>query len=920
MTKKVIWKFTLTAALVLLAVYAISPLEDQDFEQYMLSQVTAELDSEDPASVQGYQTFAEVIEESKLRMDEEQAKVIDGRQSDRRYSSLYVALKSLGEEEALDYAAYFLPPEGVWKTIVSNLAPNIVKPGITTRETNRDKRNVFVLQRLLSHSKASVKRGLDLKGGVAFTLELDDSAGDDLSAGGGGVSQLDKVIEIMNGRLNSFGLAETVVRKKGERAVEIQIPDLSTKENPQIIEELQRPALLEFKKVLGSYDPAVGTHSPTPQSLYDENGKIREIKDSRVLYVAMSRDNPRDASSEPTLYFVKKYEEATGSIIETAYPSRTDSGGWEVAFDFTDEGRKEFARITGDIAGDNNPSKIGMLAVVLDGKLESSPTVKQRIDSKSARIEGNFSYAEAKALADILNNPLEIPLKIGEMYEVAGTLADDALSSSKKACLLGAGLVVVFMFVYYFVGGLLAVLSVGVNVLLVIAVMAYMDATFTLPGIAAIVLTVGMAVDANILIFERIREELRSGKTPSSALAGGFEKAFSTIIDANVTTLITAFILIGFGTGPVKGFGITLSIGIVASMFCALVVSRFLMDFLVNILGSKVMISIKQIEKGAPRPEIDFHKHYKLAFLSSWILVAAGITSIYQQRENILGIDFTGGEELIVSFDAKSRLTPNQVEQVANAGDHGEVQSFYRQEIGNEANEKLVLQTVEGKGRSFFQALSQAHSSANLKEDGFNVIGGSVSNEIQANAIKSVIFALLGILLYVALRFELGYAVGAVVATVHDVLMTVGLFVILGTTGLCSGQFSAPMLAAILMIVGYSINDTIVVFDRIREELTMNPVTNLRKIIIIAINRVLSRSILTSLTTLMAATSLWINGAGVVNDFAFVFVLGILTGTFSSIFIASPIFYLWHRGDRKHVEEGELLPKYEWDSSSKASR
>ena len=178
----------------------------------------------------------------------------------------------------------------------------------------------------------------------------------------------------------------------------------------------------------------------------------------------------------------------------------------------------------------------------------------------------------------------------------------------------------------------------------------------------------------------------------------------------------------------------------------------------------------------------------------------------------------------------------------------------------------------------------------------------------------------MGILLYVALRFELGYAVGAVVATIHDVLMTVGLFVMLGATGLCSGQFTAPMLAAILMIVGYSINDTIVVFDRIREELLMNPVINLRKIIRIAINRVLSRSVLTSVTTLMAATSLWIFGAGVIKDFAFVFVIGIVTGTFSSIFIASPIFFWWHRGDRKHVEEGELLPKYEWDSSSKASR
>jgi SecD/SecF fusion protein len=206
-----------------------------------------------------------------------------------------------------------------------------------------------------------------------------------------------------------------------------------------------------------------------------------------------------------------------------------------------------------------------------------------------------------------------------------------------------------------------------------------------------------------------------------------------------------------------------------------------------------------------------------------------------------------------------------------------------------------------------------------LEEEGITDISGSVSKQIKSDAILSVLVALLGILLYVAVRFEMGYAVGAVIATIHDVLMTVGLFVLLGNLSggtICSGQFTAPMLASILMIVGYSINDTIVVFDRIREELEMNPVTNLRKVITIAINRVLSRSILTSITTLLAAVSLWIFGAGVINDFAFVFVIGILTGTFSSIFIASPIFFLWHRGDRKHVEEGEFLPKYDWQTSS----
>ena len=468
-------------------------------------------------------------------------------------------------------------------------------------------------------------------------------------------------------------------------------------------------------------------------------------------------------------------------------------------------------------------------------------------------------------------------------------------------------------------GGFVAVFSVGTNVLLVVAVLAgIFEATFTLPGMAALVLTIGMAVDANILIFARIKEELRSGKSSENALEGGYAKAFSTIIDANLTTLITASILIWLGTGPVKGFGITLAIGIVTSVFCALFISRTLLRLLLQV-GVKNLISLQAIEKSKETNDYDFLKYRNPALMISWLIVGIGIFSVYQNRENILGIDFRGGEELIVSFDSK--IDPSDIDQVISQNKEvGEVQHVYRSEVGTgDGASRLVLQTEPDKSGQALSLLQQAFPQNGLSEEGVTDISGSVSNQIKYDAILSVFVALLGILLYVAIRFEMGYAIGAVVATIHDVLMTVGLFVLLGIASggtICSGQFTAPMLASILMIVGYSINDTIVVFDRIREELEMNPVTNLRKIITIAINRVLSRSILTSITTLLAAVSLWVFGAGVINDFAFVFVIGILTGTFSSIFIASPIFYLWHKGDRKHVEDGEILPKYDWQTSS----
>jgi len=890
MNKTQVWKLLFVVLIIFISLGLISPFEDRELGEYAQSQVTSEANSSNHL---GYETFDEVIETLRRQLPEDQA--IDFR-----------ALRDFGTSNQLDYSAYFKAPQGVLETVASRLVPVLVKPGIrASHMKDREKRNELVLRSLLRGSQAAIKRSLDLRGGIAFTMEVTDLNESDSSLEGG-ASPMDKVVEIMSERLNAFGVAETLVRKKGDNAIEIQIPDRTTKQDPGMVEDLQKPAKLEFRIV------NVDSNAPPAQTGEEWTD------DEGIPYVAMLRS---DAEANERPIWVRRLWSADGEIIEKAYPRQDQMGGWEVGLDFTSEGAQIFADLTGQVAEMSDPvtGQPGRMAIVLDSQLESAPSVRQKIDGGSAVIEGNFNQREAKMLSDILNNPLKVSLEIGEKYEVSPTLASGALSSSLQACILGAVLVIAFMVVYYKAGGLVAVLSVGTNVLLVIACLAgIFQATFTLPGMAALVLTIGMAVDANILIFERIREELKAGKSSENALLGGYEKAFSTIIDANFTTLITASILIWLGTGPVKGFGITLAIGIVTSVFCALFISRLLLTVLVS-SGVKNLISLSSIAKSDPRAEIDFHKYRKLAFLISWVVVAVGIASIYSNKDRILGIDFRGGEESIISFS--EMIDAGELESTfASAPEVGEVQHVYRSEVGSgDEASRLVLQTEVGKGREALSLLQAKFPSANLVEEGMSNIGASVSNQITSDAIKSVLVALIGILLYVAIRFEMGYAIGAVVATVHDVLMTIGLFVLLGTLSggtLCSGQFTAPMIASILMIVGYSINDTIVVFDRIREELELNPVTNLRKIILIAINRVLSRSIITSFTTLLAAISLWIFGAGIINDFAFVFVIGIVTGTFSSIFIASPIFYFWHKGDRKHVEEGEILPKYEWQTST----
>ena len=896
MTKSSIWKILFILFIVLISFSLITPFEDNELGEYALSQANSKADAtEHPQHVE----FSEVI--AGVRFDLSEGQAVD-----------FKALRDYGQKHGLDYAAYFQPPKGVFGTVTSRLFPFWIKPGIRAgHEKDRDRRNDLVLRTLLKNSQAAIKKGLDLRGGIAFTMEANDlnesTDTGDSSAG----SAMDKVVEIMSERMNAFGVAETVVRKKGDRSIEIQIPDKTSKQNPEIIEELQKPAKLEFRIVyVGSEAPL----SPTEGDMWTD--------DEDIPYVAMLRS---DAEPNESPIWIRRLWSADGEIIEEAYPRPDESGGYEVGLDFTSEGGKIFGDLTGDIAQMAEPDtgSLGRLAVILDGQLESAPTVRERIDGGSAVITGNFSYREAKMLSDILNNPLKVSLEIGEQYEVSPTLAAGAYETSKSACVLGAILVISFMVLWYKAGGLVAVFSVSTNILLVIALLAgIFQATFTLPGMAALVLTIGMAVDANILIFERIREELRAGKSPENALEGGYAKAFSTIIDANLTTLITASILIWLGTGPVKGFGITLAIGIVTSVFCALFISRTLLSLLLQ-MGLSNLISLQAIGKKKPSMEIDFLNFWKPAILVSWAIVAVGIFSVVSNKDKILGIDFRGGEELVASYD--KTIDTSELDQTfeSNPG-IGEVQHVYRSEIGKgEEGSRLVLQTERGKSREALGLLQECFPAAGLVEEGKTDISGSVSEQIKFDALLSVFVALFGILLYVAVRFEMGYAIGAVVATIHDILMTVGVFVLLGTLSagtICSGQFTAPMLASILMIVGYSINDTIVVFDRIREELEMNPVTKLSKVIIIAVNRVLSRSILTSITTLLAAVSLWVFGAGVINDFAFVFVIGILTGTFSSIFIASPVFYFWHRGDRKHVEEGEILPKYDWQTSTSKAK
>ena len=417
-----------------------------------------------------------------------------------------------------------------------------------------------------------------------------------------------------------------------------------------------------------------------------------------------------------------------------------------------------------------------------------------------------------------------------------------------------------------------------------------------------------MCIRDSILIFERMREEIAAGKSLANANQSGYRKALMTIIDAHIVQLIICAIMIWLGTGPIRGFGVTLAIGVLSTMFSVLITVHLVLELLID-SGTLKKITMRRLIKPI---HVDFIRYGLRSFVGSWMVVLLGIGVIFYQGHRIFGIDFSGGDQVTLSY--KERLDVADIRRVAERAKIDDINVTYESALGG-GSEQLKIETPEGRSGVLLDALKAADPQSGLVEIGENHLGASIGREIMLNALKAIIVSMLVILLYIAFRFEFGFGIGAMVSTAHDILMTIGIFVLTGH------KFSAPMVAAILCIAGYSINETVVVFDRIREELKLNPTGSLREIINSAINKVFARTIMTSSTTFLAALSLYLFGSGVLRDISFTFLVGIVTSTFSAIFIAAQVFYWWHKGDRKHVEaHADVAPKYEWTGSSKASQ
>jgi SecD/SecF fusion protein len=720
--------------------------------------------------------------------------------------------------------------------------------------------------------------GLDIQGGTSFLIRL---MGGDKEVNKG---MLDQAVEVIRKRVDYFGGGEPVITPVGTDRILVQIPGLDTAKIQEARDQLSRVAKLEFRLVY-----------PDSGERLAKIDKGQEVipPDYRIEVYKPHAEEGQTPREERLL--VKKKADLGGNRVSESH-AYYGNEGWTVQLKFDGEGAKQFGKITEEYKGHR-------FAIVLDGVLQSAPVIRDAIYGGDAVITGKFSEKEARGLSSVLENPLQVPVSIEEERSVSPTLGMDSIRASVNAGLMGLAITLICVIAYYRLAGLIAGLSLIINLILLMGALTMFRFVLTLPGIAGIILTIGLSVDASVLIYERLREELELGKTLKVAVQTAYDKAFSSIFDANVTTLITAAILFWKASGPVKGFAISLTLGILASLFTALIVGRNAFGWLVD-TGRVQKIKMMHLISSK---NINFLGKGFLACMLSLALLIAGGTAFYIRGDRNFGVDFRGGDLVTLStlenvsiHDVRESLKPLNLEdaliQQSKQGDK------------NYITVRSPLNTSDKIEKQVIQSLP----SAAFKVERSERVGALVGGELAKNSLIALGLGILGILIFVTLRFELSFAVGAIVALLHDVLMTVGVFSLLGR------ELTLTMVGAVLTIAGYSINDTIVVYDRIREGLASGRRGTIEQIMNESINQTLSRTLLTSTVTLIPILCLFFFGGAVLRDFSLAIIVGVVVGTYSSIFIASPIVLWWSRA-RGGGTGGSSLRKEIIQSKSAAS-
>ena len=697
--------------------------------------------------------------------------------------------------------------------------------------------------------------GLDIQGGTSFLIRL--VPGDKTINKG----MLDQAVEVIRKRVDYFGASEPIISPVGNDRFLVQIPGLDTAKIQEARDQLSRVAKLEFRLV------------------YPDNGeRLRAIDAGQQVIPPEYRievyKHQAEGNEKPIeeRLLVKKKADLGGDRV-SASNAYYGNEGWTVQLKFDSEGGKKFGQITEQYKGHR-------FAIVLDGVIQSAPVIRDAIYGGDAVITGKFSEQEARELASVLENPLQTPVSIEEERSVSPTLGLDSIRASILAGLVGLAITLVCVAIYYKIPGLIANLALIINLVLLIGALTMFRFVLTLPGIAGIILTIGLSVDANVLIYERLREEMALGKSLKVAVKAAYEKAFSSIFDANVTTLITAAILFWKASGPVKGFAISLTLGILASLFTALIVGRNSLGWFVDTERLKRISMLHLISS----QRINFLGKGFLACMCSLALLLAGAMAFYTRGDRNFGVDFRGGD--LVTMSAPDKIDIGEVRNALKPIGFGDASI---QESAQGGKSYITVRTPLNTSDKVEKQIIQAMPNAGFKVEGSERVGALVGGELAKNSLIALGLGILGILIFVTFRFELSFAVGAIVALLHDVLMTVGMFSLLGR------ELTLTMVGAVLTIAGYSINDTIVVYDRIREGLASGRRGTIEEIMNSSINQTLSRTILTSTVTLIPILCLFFFGGAVLRDFSLAIIIGVVVGTYSSIFIASPIVLWWTR-------------------------
>jgi preprotein translocase subunit SecD len=713
----------------------------------------------------------------------------------------------------------------------------------------------------------------------AFRLQMNDAAKAELRD-----RTIIQALEVVRRRIDPEGIKEPTVARQGTDRILIQVPGAGSAR--EILDVIEEAAVLNFHVVTpsGQGDLVKGIKKPT-QAIYP------------------------DAQEGGPLWLVDKVPLVRGEQVVDANPSFDQNGEPVVSFRFNAAAGQAFGRWTQQNVGQ-------LFAIVVDDKVISAPVIREPILGGSGQISGNFTVESSSELAiQIASGALPAKLIEEESRTVGPELGADSIHAGTIACIVGFIGVMIFMVVVYGRFGVIADVALLANMVLIFGALSGLGATLTLPGIAGIVLTIGMAVDANVLIFERIREELESGKKPLKAIEIGYEKAFSAIIDANVTTLLAAAVLYAMGSGPVKGFAVTLGIGIVTSVFTAVFLTRLLLSLWYDWKRPKTMkITLWEMVKSGTK--VNFLRGKKIAAIFSIIAVlASGV--LFATKGLNFGIDFRGGSIVMVETpdyvdpgDYRAALSDLdlgdiQVQEISDPGKvlEGDTTSTVVVRINQQDDDpKIHREAINAVETAIAGTEATAATPAvegkitGAKIMASDTVGAKVSGELVTAGIMAVVLAIGGVLVYIWLRFEWQFSVGAVVALTHDVALTIGVF------SLLSLEFNLSIIAAILTIVGYSLNDTVVVYDRVREKLRKYKKMPLDDLINFALNKTLSRTMMTSLTTLLALIALYVLGGPVMQGFTFAMIWGVVVGTYSSVFVAAPILeYLGVKRDWSKV-------------------